>query len=181
MHAMKLLAVCTANICRSPSIEVAMRTIATSRGVDIEISSAGTRSSGGQPADTVTQAVAKQSGFDLSTHVSQALTAELVDWADLVLCAELDHLGVVLGLREDALAKSFLFCELVDIVTIRHEGDDAATWLHRVGRHRTASSVLGTARRFNLADPYKRGRRRNEEMVEVVATGADRLVEAIAG
>jgi protein-tyrosine-phosphatase len=178
---MKLLAVCTANICRSPSIEVALRTIATGRGLNLDIASAGTRSSGGQPADSVTQSAAKKHGFDLSTHVSQTLTPELVDWADLILCAELDHLGVVLGYREDSLPKSFLFCELVDIVTIRHEGDDAPTWLHRVGRHRTASSVLNTARRFNLSDPYKRGKRRNEDMLAVVAQGADRLVEAIAG
>jgi protein-tyrosine-phosphatase len=177
----KILAVCTANICRSPSIEWAVRHIAASREVSISAASAGTRTSGGRPADPDTVAVARKRGIAMSSHVSQGLTAEMIDQADLVLCAELEHLGRVLAFREDALAKSFLFLEFIDVVTIRHDGDDVVAWLDKVGRHRTAASVLGNAGRYNLADPYQRGRRKHQAALDLITEGADRVVEAWAG
>jgi protein-tyrosine-phosphatase len=177
----KLLAVCTANICRSPAIEAAVRSIALSRDVDIKVFSGGVRTSGGRAADPETVAAARKQGFDLSTHVSQPITPELIDAADLVVCAELEHLVQVLGHRPDVLPKSYLLLEFVDMVSIRHYGDDVTTWLDRTGRRRTAESVLATANRYNLSDPYKRGKKKQEATISTIADAADRLVEAWAG
>jgi protein-tyrosine-phosphatase len=177
----KLLAVCTANICRSPSIEAAIRSFSVKRDAPIDVASAGTRTRGGHPADADTVTAARRLGFDLSAHISQALTPELIDWADLIVCAEIDHLAPVLSYREEAFVKSFLFLEFVDKVSIRHDEDDVPTWLQRVGRHRTPSTVLDNAKRYNLADPYKRGKRRQQEAIALISEGADRLVEAWAG
>jgi protein-tyrosine phosphatase len=177
----KLLAVCTANICRSPAIEGAVRKIAADRDAAIDVVSAGTRSSGGRPADPDTVAAARKAGFDLSKHVSQPLTPELIDDAELIVCAEIEHLGEVIRYREEAFYKSFLLLEFIDIVTIRHDGDDVATWLARFSRQRSAQRVLQSAQRYNLADPYKRGKRRQEEAVATIADAADRLVEGWVG
>jgi protein-tyrosine-phosphatase len=176
-----VLVVCTANICRSPAIEVALRSIALERTVPIEVISAGTHATVGQHADPATVLAAREYGFDLAGHVSQRVRPELVDDADLVLCAEVEHLLTVLSHRDHALSKSFLFLEFVHGVTIRHEQDDPVTWLARVGRHRNAQKVLAESDRYNLRDPHQRGRRRQEDMMRVVAEGADRVVEAIAG
>jgi protein-tyrosine-phosphatase len=177
----KLLAVCTANICRSPSIEGVVRQLAESAEVSVEVRSAGTRTVGGQHADSDTVSAARDLNVDLSAHVSQPISAELVDWADVILCAELSNLGAVLGLRDDALVKSFLFLEFAELATIRHATDDVATWLARVGRGRTADSVLRKAQQYNLADPYKRGRRRHDDMLDTVVEVAERIVETWAG
>lgn len=178
---MKLLTVCTANICRSPSIEAAVRTIAREREVDISLLSAGTRAVNGHPADPDTVTAAKALGLDLSGHSSQRLTAPLVNEADLILCAEFDHLAKVLDFDPNALPRTYLLLEFVDKVSIRHEGDDVTAWLDRCGRHRTAERVLDESRRYKLSDPHKRGKKKQAEIMTLVVECADRVVEAWAG
>jgi protein-tyrosine-phosphatase len=175
-----VLAVCTANICRSAAIEGAIRAYATARSVDVEAFSAGTRAHDGQPADGDTAAAARKRGLDLTSHVSQRLTPKLIDTADLIVCAELEHLVQVIGMRPEALPKSFLFLELVDIAGVRRYDDEVESWLERIGRFRTAESVLGSASRYKLSDPYKRGKRKQQETIEIVSDGANRLVAALA-
>jgi protein-tyrosine-phosphatase len=174
-----VLAVCTANICRSAAIEGAIRAYATARSLDIEVFSAGTRAHEGQPADSDTTAAARKRGLDLTSHLSQRLTPDLIDMADLVVCAELEHLVQVVGMRPDALPKSFLLLELVDIAAVRRHDDEMASWLERIGRFRTAESVLGSASRYKLSDPYKRGKRKQLQTIEIVSNAADRLVAAL--
>jgi protein-tyrosine-phosphatase len=175
-----LLAVCTANICRSAAIEGAVRARATARDVDIKVFSAGTRAHNGQPADGDTVAAARKRGLDLTLHLSQRLTPELIDNADLIVCAELEHLVQVIGLRPEALPKSFLFLEFDDMASARRADDETSTWLDRIGRHRTAESVLASASGYKLSDPYKRGKRKQQATIEIVSGAADRLVTAWA-
>lgn len=89
---MHILFVCTGNLCRSPLAEVALRKILEGAGLeDVQVSSAGVRTRRGlSPPEEAIQA-AREMGLDLSTHLSQTLSAELMGSADRVLVMAPEH------------------------------------------------------------------------------------------
>ena len=91
-----VLFVCTGNTCRSPMAAALARAELARRGWrHVEVASAGAAADPGQPASRPALAVSGRRGLDLSRHSSQQLTAELVDWADLILAMSPSHLAVV--------------------------------------------------------------------------------------
>lgn len=60
-------------------------------GVRAEVHSAGTGAMTGAPAHPHARAVAAERGLDLTGHVAQPLTEELLRWADTVLCMQRSH------------------------------------------------------------------------------------------
>lgn len=113
---MRVLYVCTANICRSPSA-AALLMDADVPGV--EVRSAGTAASAGAAGCPIAPALARRSEY----HRSQALNQELVAWADLVLTAAREHQAVVRRLDPKARTRTF---------TIRQAGR-LAGWLLDAG------------------------------------------------
>lgn len=88
---MRLLFVCSGNICRSPMAAAIADRIALERGLDVEIRSAGTLGLQDRPAEPRAVAVCREIGLDLSAHRSRPLTAELVRWADRIFVMEDAH------------------------------------------------------------------------------------------
>jgi protein-tyrosine-phosphatase len=78
----------------------------------VEVSSAGTLGIVGSPADPLAVGAARESGYDLSSHRSEALTATGIEIADVVLVMEEDHARRVRDLapqvREVALLGAYL-------------------------------------------------------------------------
>ena len=87
----QLLFVCTGNICRSPIAEYIARAHGSRTNIEVEVRSAGTLGLVGRPADPKMIKVGAQIGLDLSPHVCQPVSRELVEWADHVLVMELAH------------------------------------------------------------------------------------------
>jgi protein-tyrosine phosphatase len=95
---MKILFVCLGNICRSPTAEVVLRTLAAREAPDLklEIDSAGTAGYHiGEPPDPRTQAAARRRGYDMSS-----LRARIVEPADferfeLILAMDESNLSVL--------------------------------------------------------------------------------------
>ncbi len=84
---LKLLVVCTANVCRSPMAEAAMRHMLAARGLRAEVSSAGTEALPDEPAHPLSIAAVAKAGFgDLSGHRSRLLSPMIAQQADFVLC-----------------------------------------------------------------------------------------------
>lgn len=90
---MNILFVCSGNICRSPLAEALMRHklahLATTPAsapseLDIQVKSAGTSASPGQPMSFAMETILQERGIS-STHQSQRLNWELLNWADLIL------------------------------------------------------------------------------------------------
>jgi protein-tyrosine-phosphatase len=81
---LKILFVCRANLCRSVMAEGIAKKLA--KWDKAEIKSAGTEAENGlQAADiAITVADADPDGAYLRDHRSRRLTAELVDWADII-------------------------------------------------------------------------------------------------
>lgn len=72
--------------------EAVVRAGAGARGLDgLEVRSAGTMATGGDPASRGAVRAAREAGLDLSGHESAPVTAGLVDWADLVVCMAPSH------------------------------------------------------------------------------------------
>ena len=87
----RLLFVCTANICRSPMAEALALMYAEQRSFAIEAKSAGTHALSGEPAAPNSQRAIRDVGGNITAHLSQPVTAELVDWADRILVMEMRH------------------------------------------------------------------------------------------
>lgn len=95
----RVLFVCTGNICRSPLAESLLERALKDRGLEVEVSSAGTGAWDGAPASEGAYLVGLERGLDLSGHRARLLTRELVEEADLILTmarhhrARVDELG----------------------------------------------------------------------------------------
>lgn len=97
---MKVLFVCTGNICRSPSGEVVLRTLAAAAGVALEVDSAGTSACHeGEGADRRSAEAALKRGYDLSGHRSRALRPSDFERYDLLLAMDRGHYAF---LKEEA-------------------------------------------------------------------------------
>lgn len=84
---MKLLVVCTANICRSPMAAAAMVHQLQQRGLRADVSSAGVHALPDQPAHPLSIATVAAAGLgDLTSHRSREVSRLLLEKCDLVFC-----------------------------------------------------------------------------------------------
>jgi protein-tyrosine-phosphatase len=95
----KLLFVCTGNVCRSPmAAALAARMLAQRGRTDIAVGSAGTAAADGAPASEGAYLVGIEKGLDLSSHTARHLTRDLVTGADLVFGMSDHHVERTLAL-----------------------------------------------------------------------------------
>ena len=88
---MKILFVCTANICRSALAEVVLKEKLHQKGLtDIEVESAGVYNYEGSPRDYTMTAYARKAGYELG-GTAHYVTQMMVDSADLIICMEHSH------------------------------------------------------------------------------------------
>ncbi|HEY2773343.1 MAG TPA: low molecular weight protein-tyrosine-phosphatase [Candidatus Binatia bacterium] len=91
----KVLFVCTGNICRSPTAEGVMRSFVRREGLEsqIEVASAGTHAYHvGEGADSRTVRAARRRGYDLGAHRARKVTAGDLQSFDHVLAMDRDNL-----------------------------------------------------------------------------------------
>lgn len=86
----RVLTVCTGNICRSP-LAAALLTAELSH-VDVSVSSAGTHAPIGNPIDPTIQRLARaEYGLHIEGHVARQLTDDLIRRSDLILALTRNH------------------------------------------------------------------------------------------
>lgn len=98
----KVLFVCTGNICRSPTAEGVFRHLAETAGLGAlyEADSAGTHGYHvGEPPDPRTMEAAARRGFDLSAQRARRVRAEDFHHFDLVLAMDRGHLAYLEALQ----------------------------------------------------------------------------------
>ncbi len=107
----RILVVCLGNICRSPTAEAVLRTLAAAEGLDVTVDSAGTGDwhVGNPPYGPATEAAALR-GYDLSALRARQVTLADFDDFDLILAADRVNLADLERLRpEGARAELALF------------------------------------------------------------------------
>ncbi len=105
---MRLLCVCTGNICRSPMLEYLLKQELPKRGFEeVTVSSAGTGTVDGEPASTHAITAMQEIGIDIADHRSRQVTADLVEAADGIVALTVQH-GVQLAFLHGADPKKIL-------------------------------------------------------------------------
>lgn len=91
-----ILFVCTGNTCRSPMAEAIAKHALAERGWShVQVRSAGTHAIEGSPPSPLAIEVLRDLGLDLEGRSAKRLSAELVEWADLILAMGPRHVEAV--------------------------------------------------------------------------------------
>ncbi len=149
----KIIAVCTANICRSPVVEAVLQDRLTNLGREgWQVLSAGTWAQNGQAASRYSREILAERGLDISDHVSKVITREMLEEAALVLCLAEGHAEAMRAEFPDQASKIFLLTEMV-------------------------------GQRYSISDPYGGPRyayvRMINDVTELIENGLPRIVELV--
>lgn len=166
-----ILAVCTANICRSPMIELLLR--ASLDPERFEVASGGVRGWDRKPMDAFAATELTRLGHSSADFLSQPIDSRLVDSADLVLTATREHRSDVLALNPRALRRSFTLVEFAALTSLV-DGESPAELVAQAAARRSLAPAEA-----DIGDPYRRGpeihRETADQIAAAVATISERL------
>lgn len=103
---MKVLFVCTANVCRSPLAEGYFNALVEKRALKgVHAASSGIAAFAGAPAFECAVDVAKENQFDISGHRARQLTPELAEDYEVILCMETWQASAVMEMHPKLSSK----------------------------------------------------------------------------
>ncbi len=164
-----VLFVCTANICRSPFMELTARDLA---GPDARVTfaSAGTHGFREHPMDVVMGTTLGARGLANDDFLSRPLSPDVIEEADLVLTAEATHRTFILDDHPSSFRKVFTLGQFTEAVRVLSP-ELAGRELLRAASMRRG----GAASKLDVRDPYGRG----PEAAEACAAQIDELLRVV--
>lgn len=115
-NSLNLLVICTANICRSPMAEAALRHAIAARGLRANVASAGVDALPGHPAHPISITTVARAGYgDISGHRSRQLSPRMAQEADFVLCMRNTHRDAIVARVPQAAGRTRLLGHWSDI------------------------------------------------------------------
>ena len=149
---MRVLFVCTANVCRSPMASALFVKSAHRYGaVEARSASAGFLEGGRPVHDSVTHLLDER-GVDVSRKVSQKLSPALVEKADLILTMTSEHARGVVSRFPEAIGDVYLQRHFGTIVTPRPADASIREWLDDLNRS-NRRAYLGDDALLDVPDP----------------------------
>jgi protein-tyrosine phosphatase len=155
-----VLMVCTGNICRSPLAERMLRA-RIGAGADVVVLSAGTHGLTGHEIDGNSAITLREFGIDADGHEAQRLDTRILERADLVLTATVEHRRILLEADPRLLQKVFTLREFARRAgELEPTGDYAIPSPDRLRTRVTAIagrrgvSAPATSATSDIADPF---------------------------
>lgn len=189
--AVRVLVVCTGNVCRSPYIERRMQAaLDESWGPGcVLVSSAGTGALAGHPMDPRAEARLARAGLGATGFVARDLTADLVAEAALTITATRQHRGVVAQLHPKALSRVHALADLTHLCAgveppdpVDGEAVTAAAWFSIVvpwlAQRRGQVPPLSDEQ-SQITDPYGRDDAAFEEMAADIEAALPAVLRVI--
>lgn len=127
-RAIRILFVCTANVCRSPMAGGFMVRNAQSLNAPVQVASASVDLQV-RAIHPTAQTILAEHGISLGRDQSQPVTRELVSGADLVLAMTGEHVRRLVGRFPEARARIFTLAHLAAIATPRGPDQAVHDWL----------------------------------------------------
>jgi protein-tyrosine phosphatase len=155
-----VLFVCTANICRSPMASAFFAAQTQDRADPVVVSSAGLLAdSGSIPTVVPDEAleVMDTYGIDLRQHRGRALTASMLEGADLVIGMSRRHVQEAVLLDPRSWPHAFMLKELVrrgEHIGPRHSAQGLDAWIGAAHGDRTRESLAHRSKVDEVVDPY---------------------------
>ncbi len=153
---MRILVVCTANVCRSPMAEALLQRQLDERDIDAEVESAGVRATGQPVHPLVVKTLSAGWGLEINERTGRPLTNDMVNAADLVMTMAREHVREIVTAVPEVLPRAFTLRELVrreSELGIRPPDTPVSEWLARMSRNRRATELVGVAPHDDIADP----------------------------
>jgi protein-tyrosine phosphatase len=160
-----ILTVCTANICRSPMMEIMLR-----ERLDpdrFEVASAGVEGFVDRPMDAMSEMELMRFGLSADTFRSHRLDEYLIGAADLIVTATVDHRHRLLEMEPRAMRSSFTLRELAALTEVVDDGVGLGELVAQAAARRHQLSTP-----LDIADPFRRSPR-------VHRVTADQIREAV--
>jgi protein-tyrosine phosphatase len=164
----RILTVCTGNICRSPVAERILQAgLDQVRPGEFRVRSAGTRSMVGDPMQPLSAEIVQTYGGTPEGFESRQLTPQILRDTDIVLTMAASHRGEVMNLDASLLKRTFTireFARSLDILAEQQTGEGTDTAVRafwqdlpaRVGAVRHLALAHDAAQN-DVVDPYRRG------------------------
>ncbi|MFC4787258.1 adenylyl-sulfate kinase [Nocardioides sp. MAHUQ-72] len=172
---LRVLFVCTANICRSPYMELVARHHAGDHD-GVEFASAGTHGFRAREMDPVMAATLGAHGITADGFASRPLTGAMVEQADLVLTAEAAHRTFILDDHPGAFRKVFTLGQFAEAVQLAPDGLTGRDLLKAIGERRGSADP-----ELDVPDPYGRGAQAAEAAAQLLTDRLRAVLTALLG
>ena len=173
---LRVLVVCTANICRSPAAEAYLHSHAAERDLDVDVSSAGFLYDG-EPASETMAKVMVERGFDLSEHRSRIVDCAMVEAADLVVTMERRH-GRELASKCGPTGVFTLRGAIRALSSVGLDVVDPLDRLHAAEAGRLAGDLLGSGE-DEVPDPFGKSMRVNRRAADDLRALTEHLLQLL--
>ena len=108
---MKIMFICTGNICRSAMAEGMMKKLIKENNIDAEVYSCGIYAETGNGPTYNAQEAASEYGADISNHRATNIRDSKIEEMDIILCATISHKQSVLYMHPELKEKVFTMKE----------------------------------------------------------------------
>lgn len=181
----RILAVCSGNICRSPLTAQLLQSKLPS--TNYLVTSAGTAVLAGESSPIEAQRVATSMGVSgAEKHRAALLTSEKVSQADLILSMERIHRRQAARLSPTAARRAFTLLEFAHVASqlqeeelktlIRSQLDSTAPAIEVIARMRGVVPRLSDARLYDVEDPFGRSEQTYQRSARQINAAVDHIV-----
>ena len=182
----RILAVCTANICRSPAVERLLRA-----GLDdsVQVGSAGMMALVGEPIDPPVAGYLAEAGASVDGFAARQVTAALLHEADLVLTLTKAHRAHVLQLAPAVVRRAYTLLEFTRVLQSLDPAGlptrgSAAERLSAIVPLATAGRALA-GRKFgsgdDVPDPFRRGSEAYAHSLDLIHQATETIAGVLRG